>query len=131
MSREPFQYVVVRWVPSIEREEFVNVGVILFCRTLRFLSARIELVADRLARLDPSGPAPEVVALLQAIPRIASGQPDAGPIAHLAPSERFGWLAAPSSTVVQTSLIHTGLCEDPQRTLDHLVQRLVLPAEIG
>lgn len=126
MSRDPFQYAVIRVVPRIDRGEFLNVGVILFCRTRGYLEARIELDEGRLAMLAPHAELEGLVEQLEALARVAAGAHDAGPIAELSQSERFHWLVAPSSTVVQTSPVHSGLCEDPGATLDHLVESLVL-----
>lgn len=126
MSRDPFQYAVIRVVPRIDRGEFLNVGVILFCRTRGYLEARIELDEARLAMLAPHAELEGLVEQLEALARVAAGANDAGPIAELSQSERFHWLVAPSSTVVQTSPVHSGLCEDPGATLDHLVEILVL-----
>ncbi len=125
MAREPFQYAVIRVVPRIEREEFVNVGVILFCRTRGYLAARIELDEGRLAALAPYATGDELRDHLEAITRVAAGELDAGPIARLAQSERFHWLVAPSSTVIQTSPVHSGLCDDPEETLAALIVKLV------
>ncbi len=125
MAREPFQYAVIRVVPRIDREEFVNVGVILFCRTRGYLAARIELDVTRLAALAPDATRDELRDHLDAIVRVAAGEGDAGPIARLEQSERFHWLVAPSSTVIQTSPVHSGLCDDPQATLDQLMRKLV------
>ena len=124
----PFTYLILRVVPSVERGECFNVGVGLFCRQLEFLGVRVELDPARLAALAPSVPVDEVEEHLAALVRVADGAPDAGPIAALPQSERFGWLAAPSSTIVQPSEVHTGLCEDPAQTLDALFARLVAPA---
>jgi hypothetical protein len=125
VAREPFQYAVIRVVPRIEREEFVNVGVIVFARTRGFLSARVVSELDRVRSLGPEIDLEEVSAYLDAIVRVAAGAQDAGPIAALPPSERFGWLTAPSSTIVQTSTVHCGLSDDPTRTLQRLFERLV------
>jgi Protein of unknown function (DUF3037) len=125
VAREPFQYAVIRVVPRIDREEFVNVGVILFCRTRGYLAARIELDVTRLAALAPDATRDELRDHLDAIVRVAAGEGDAGPIARLEQSERFHWLVAPSSTVIQTSPVHSGLCDDPQATLDQLMRKLV------
>jgi hypothetical protein len=122
---KPFTYLILRVVPSVERGERVNVGVVLFCRQRGFLGARIELDTARLATLAPGVPVDEVRRHLAALVRVAEGAPDAGPIAALPASERFGWLAAPSSTIVQASEVHTGLSRDPEATLDALFQRLV------
>jgi hypothetical protein len=124
-ERDPFQYAVIRIVPRIEREEFLNAGVILFCRTRRFLAVRYELDPERLAALDAGAHADPLREHLDGLVRVADGDPAAGPIAALPQSERFHWLVAPSSTMIQTSPVHSGLCEDPQATLDHLFARLV------
>ena len=123
-----FQYLILRLVPSVERGERLNVGVALFCRQLGFLEVRVGVDAERLAALSSDVALPEVCDHLDALVRVAEGDPGAGPIAALSQSERFGWLAAPSSTIVQASEVHTGLCEDPGATLDSLFSRLVAPA---
>jgi DUF3037 family protein len=125
--RSPFTYTILRAVPRVERGEFINVGVVLFCRELRFLDARTFLDEARLAILAPGCDPAEVQAQLQAIEKVAAGAPDGGPIARLSPSERFHWLASPHSTVVQRSEAHTGLTDDPAATLDHLFRALVMP----
>lgn len=121
----PFAYLILRVVPSVERGESLNVGVVLFCRQRGFLGARVELDEARLAVLAPSVSLAEVEEHLAALVRVTEGDPAAGPIAALDQSERFGWLSAPSSTIVQPSEVHTGLCEDPEQTLDSLFERLV------
>lgn len=122
---EPFQYAAFRVVPRVEREEFVNAGVILFCRTCGYLAARVGLDRDRLLALAPGADVAEIQEHLDARVRTAAGDPRAGPIAALPQSERFHWLVAPSSTVIQSSPVHSGLCEDPERTLQHLFKSLV------
>jgi len=122
----PFSYLILRVVPSVERGECLNVGVALFCRQRGFLGVRIALDEPRLSALAPGVPAAEVAAHLAALARVAEGAEGAGPIAALPQSERFGWLAAPSSTIVQPSEVHTGLCADPEATLASLFARLVL-----
>lgn len=120
-----FSYAIVRVVPSVERGEGLNAGVILFCRQLDFLAARIALDEHRLNALAHDF-SPEIARPhLQAIVRVAAGDPTAGPIAALPPSERFGWLVAPASTIIQPSPVHTGLCENPAETLDELFAELV------
>ena len=120
-----FQYSIVRVVPRVERGECLNVGVILLCRPRRFLGARVHLDETRLAGFAP-GLDPEVLRPhLEAIERIASADPAAGPIAALGLAERFHWLVSPASTIIQPSEVHTGLCEDPAAELDHLVTTLV------
>lgn len=126
-ARSAFQYAILRVVPSVERGERLNVGVALLCPERRFVGARASLDEVRLAALAPGTDAAAVREALDALVAVAAGDPGAGPLARLSPSERFGWLAAPSSTVIQPSAIHTGLCEDPADTLDHLFATLVLP----
>ena len=123
--RSPFQYALLRVVPDLERGECLNAGVILFARTVEVLGARVGLDAARLAALAPSADAAALARQLDGLARIAAGEPDAGPIALLPQSQRFHWLVAPASTVVQPSPVHTGLCEDPAATLDQLFARLV------
>jgi len=124
-GREDFQYSILRVVPRVERGECLNAGVVLFCRRLAFLGARTSLDDAALAALAPDSDAGEVRAHLDALERIAAGAVDGGPIAALEPSERFHWLTAPSSTIVQASPVHTGLTSDPAAELDHLYERLV------
>ena len=122
---DPFAYLILRVVPSLERGERLNVGVVVFCRQRRFLGARVHVDPPRLAALDPSLDAREIADHLDGLVAVAEGAAGAGAIAALPQSERFGWLAAPSSTMVQPSEVHTGLCEDPERTLGSLFHRLV------
>ena len=121
----PFSYLMVRVVPSVERGERLNVGVVLFCRQRRFRGARMELDAGRLLALGAAVDGSELADHLDGLTRVAEGEPGAGPIAALEQSERFGWLAAPSSTIVQPSPVHTGLCEEPGAMLASLYARLV------
>lgn len=123
--RSVFQYAIVRIVPRVERGECLNVGVVLFCRARRFLGARIHLDERRLAAFAPGLDPALIRPHLAAIERIAAGDPAAGPIARLAIAERFRWLVAPSSTMIQASEAHTGLSHDPEAELDHLVATLV------
>ena len=125
MPPSPFQYAILRVVPDVERGECVNAGVVLFCRPRRFLAARTELDVERVRALDPGADLEAVRDHLDAICRIAAGDPAAGPIAALPVSERFHWIVAPSSTIIQCSPVHTGLSEDPGAELDHLMDRLV------
>lgn len=122
-----FAYAIVRVVPDIERGEFVNVGVVLFARQSDFLAARLELDEQRLAGLAPHFDARDASAALGAFERVVNGDSAAGPIAALEKSERFGWLVAPSSTIVQCSEVHTGICADPAAALDELFHSLVVP----
>jgi Protein of unknown function (DUF3037) len=126
-ARSPFAYAIVRVVPRIERGERFNAGVVLFCRQRDFLAARVALDAGRLQALAPDFDAVELRAHLEAVVKVAAGDRDGGPIAALPASERFGWLVAPSSTVLQPSEVHTGLSDNPARTLDQLFAELVEP----
>ena len=118
-----FDYAIVRVVPHVEREEFINVGIILFCRTQRFLSAQIELDGDRLTALAPGVDIAKVQTHLDLIPRVCAG--DDSSIGQLSQAERFHWLVTPRSTTIQVSPVHTGLCADPDRALQHLGRSLV------
>jgi hypothetical protein len=123
--RSQFQYAIVRVVPRVERGEFLNAGVILLSRPKRFLGARVALDEDRLRAIDPDADPATILPHLEAIERIAAGDLSAGPIAGFTQAERFHWLVAPSSTVIQPSEVHTGVCEDPAAELEHLFERLV------
>jgi DUF3037 family protein len=125
MARHAFQYAVIRVVPRVERGESLNAGVILLCRPKRFLAARVGLDATRLRALAPDVDPATIETHLAAIERIAAGDRSAGPIAALGQGERFHWLVAPSSTVIQPSEVHTGVCDDPAEELDHLFEALV------
>jgi hypothetical protein len=125
MARHPFQYAVIRVVPRVERGESLNAGVILLCRPKRFLAARTSLDGARLGALAPEVDPAVIETHLAAIERIAAGDSEAGPMASLGQAERFHWLVAPSSTVIQPSEVHTGLCDDPADELDHLFELLV------
>jgi hypothetical protein len=123
MPAEAFQYAVLRVVPRVERGEQVNVGVVLYSRTLQFLDCRVVLDEARrrvLLALSPDTDLDAVQAHLTVIERIVRGDPEGGPIAALAAPERFRWVASPSSTVIQPSDVHSGLSDDPAATLDHL-----------
>ena len=130
-ERHSFNYAIVRVVPHIEREEFMNVGVILSCQAADFLRARFDLDAERLAALATELDLSEIQAHLKAIELICEGGEKAGPIGRLPRRSRFDWLVAPRSTVIQTSAVHTGLCSDPQRALEHLLRKMVsVPRQI-
>lgn len=123
----PFEYAVIRVVPRVERGEFMNAGVVLFCRVRRYLGAHVALDVARLAALAPDLDAADIRDRLALIPRVCAGGPDAGPIGRLSQAERFHWLVAPSSTVLQPSPVHAGLCHDPAAALDRLLAAMVLP----
>lgn len=125
MPAASFDYAVIRLVPRVERAEFLNAGVILFCFEKKFLAARVHLDPARLQSLDPSADTPWLLHHLEAIPAICSGDPSAAPISQLTLRERFHWLVAPRSSVLQLSPVHTGLCTDPSETLNRLFQHFV------
>lgn len=124
-ARAPYEYTVIRIVPCVEREEFVNAGVILFCKQHRFLGARVCLDAARLLALQPCAALAEIQQQLDLIPLLVQGGRVAGDVGGLPPAERFRWLASPRNTVVQPSPVHPGLCDDPQAALDEIFERLV------
>ena len=124
-ARSPFQYAALRIVPRVERGEAVNAGVVLFCRPLRFLGARTQLDEALLDALSPNCDPAAVREQLRVMELIAAGDAAGGPIAALPASERFHWLVAPASTIVQPGPVHTGLTADPAGELDHLFAKLV------
>ncbi len=122
---EWYSYAVVRVVPRVEREEFVNAGVVLFVPARRLLHTRIELDRERLRALDPEIDLDEVERHLRSVTSICNGSPDGGPIAELPAAERFHWLTAPRSTMIQVSPVHEGHTNDPAATLDRLFKLYV------
>ena len=122
-----FDYAVVRVVPRVDREEFINAGVVLYCLSKGFLGALVELDERRLLALAPTVDLAAVRTHLESLPRICAGGADAGPIGQLPQKERWHWLVAPRSTMLQTSPVHSGLCEDPAVALERLMQRMVRP----
>jgi hypothetical protein len=111
----------------VERGECINAGVVLYCQEEGFLGARVHLDPLRLKALDPEADLVAVRAHLEAIRSVCAGGPEAGTVGRLPLGERFGWLVAPRSTVVQPSPVHTGLTDNPAAELEHLLQRMVLP----
>ena len=120
-----YDYAVIRVVPRVEREEFVNVGVILSCEASRYLEARIELDEARLRALAPDLDIESVSRHLQAVTAICRGGPGTGPIGQLPPRARFHWLTAKRSSILQTSPVHTGKCSDMDAIMEHLLRRMV------
>lgn len=123
-----YDYAIIRIVPRVEREEFVNVGVIVSCPARKFLEARIELDESRLRALDATLDIEAIKVHLATIPAICAGGEQAGPIGRLSQRERFHWLIAPRSTIIQTSPAHTGSCREPGDVLEHLLATMVRPA---
>ncbi|NLD70136.1 MAG: DUF3037 domain-containing protein [Limnobacter sp.] len=126
-AAETYDYAVVRVVPRVEREEFINAGIVLSCPALRFLEARIELYEARLLALDPGVDLELVRRHLASFPAICAGTPDSGPIGQLPQRARFHWLTARRSSIIQTSPVHTGRCIDPTATIERLMARMVRP----
>jgi hypothetical protein len=126
LVRSSFDYAIIRVVPRVEREEFVNAGVIVFCLEQDFLAARVHLEETRLRALSPDADFVFLRQHLDAFPKVCAGDPEAGPIAKLSLRERFHWLAAPRSTVIQISAVHSGMCESPGFALEELFRQLVL-----
>jgi Protein of unknown function (DUF3037) len=125
-ERKAFQYTVLRVVPDVERGERINVGVVLYSPERKFLGARVHLDRERLLAIAPDLDLDVLERHLESLVAVAEGAPDGGPIAQLPQSERFGALSAPSSTIVQPSEVHTGVCEDGSNELGDLFRRLVL-----
>ena len=126
-AQSSFDYAVLRVVPRVERGEFVNVGAIVFCRTRRFLEARFHLDSRRLAALGSNLDISALEERLELIRVVCSGGATAGPIGELSQADRFHWLIAPRSTVVQPSPVHTGLCDDPAAALGQILETMVYP----
>lgn len=122
-----YDYAIIRVVPRVEREEFINVGVIVSCPAKKFLAASIELFEQRLLALDATLDVAAMQAHLAAIATICEGGEQAGPIGRLSQRERFHWLVAPRSTIIQTSPAHTGYCQNPAAVLERLLDTMVRP----
>lgn len=122
-----FDYAILRVVPRVERQEFINAAVIAFCLERKYLDARVHLDPARLLALWPEADIELIRDHLHAVPRICAGDPSAGPIARLSQRERFHWLISPRSTMIQPSPVHTGVCDDPEGLIDRLAKQFLLP----
>jgi hypothetical protein len=120
-----YDYAVIRVVPRVDREEFVNAGVIVSCHARDFLAAAVELPEERVRALDSQADLAQIRRHLASIPLVCAGGAEAGAIGRLTRRERFHWLVAPRSTMIQTSAVHTGCCADPGETLAHLLAVMV------
>ncbi|HSY03573.1 MAG TPA: DUF3037 domain-containing protein [Acidobacteriaceae bacterium] len=120
-----FDYAILRVVPRVERQEFINAAVIVFCMEKHYLAARVHLDAARLTALWPAIDLELIRQHLDAVPRICAGDPAAGPIAGLSLRERFHWLTAPRSTIIQPSPVHTGVCDGTCDLLDRLEKQFL------
>ena len=125
-ERYLFEYAVIRVMPRVEREEFINVGVVLYCAKKKYLAAAFHLPKSKLHAIDGQLELPIIAANLTALLKICKGGKEGGPIGKLEIAERFRWLTATRSTVVQCSKVHPGFCKDPEKTLDKLMHELVL-----
>jgi hypothetical protein len=123
-----FDYTVIRVVPRVERQEFINAAVVLFCPEMRFLAAHIHLDEQRLKALWANVDVDVVRGHLEAVSLICAGDASAGPIASLSQRERFHWLSSPRSTIIQPSPVHTGICDEPGHVMKRLTKQF-LPGE--
>jgi hypothetical protein len=128
-AAEVYDYALVRVVPRVEREEFINVGVIVSCQRTGYLQAAIALDEARLLAIDPYVDLETVQRHLGAIEAICAGRPEGGPIALLPYRARFHWLTAKRSSIIQTSSVHTGLCVDAGGALERILDRMVRPLQ--
>lgn len=120
-----YEYAVIRVMPRVEREEFINIGVVLYCSAEKFLACRFELNEPRILALDPQLEMEQLNAYIQSFDLICQGLKSAGSIGQLSPAERFRWLTATRSTILQTSKVHPGFCQNPSETLERLFGELV------
>jgi hypothetical protein len=120
-----YDYAVIRLVPSVERGECINVGVILYCRTRRFLGVQVQLDPQRVLALAPDLDLAAIREHLDTLMLISSGDPTVGSLSQLSQPERFHWLVSPRSTIIQISPVHSGLCTDPEAALQHLLKTMV------
>lgn len=121
-----FEYATIRLVPRVEREEFINIGVVVFCKRLRYLAARFQLDRERVRCFAPDTPLPLVERYLEAWSLVCRADPQGGVIATLDAANRFRWLTASRSTIVQSSPVHVGVSDDPERTLERLFGEMVV-----
>ena len=124
-SRSSFAYAVVRLVPDIEREEFLNAGLILFCRPRQYLRARTAIDGEALSVIRPESDVAAIGEQLRFLEAVAAGTLEVAPFASMSQSERFHWLTTPRSTLVQPGPLHAGMSDDPDATFDHLFDVLV------
>jgi len=125
MQKHIYEYAVIRIVPKVEREEFINAGVILFCKKKKFIKIKYSVPAEKISIIAPDADIDEITENLIAFYKIAAGKKDGGPIAMLDEAERFRWLTAVRSASIQTSRPHPGLTDDPEKALDNLFAEMV------
>ncbi|MBE9663559.1 DUF3037 domain-containing protein [Mucilaginibacter myungsuensis] len=124
--KQVFEYAVIRVMPRVEREEFINVGVILYCKRLKYIGSIVAVNEDRLCCFAGADEVADIKANLAAFENICKGDKGSGPIGQLDEASRFRWLTATRSTVVQASKVHPGMTDDPAATLQRLLEQLVL-----
>jgi hypothetical protein len=124
-SPASFDYAILRVVPRVERQEFINAGVVAFCLERKYLAARIHLDAERLKALWPGADVELAREHLEAVRRICEGDLAAGPIAKLSQRERFHWIISPRSTIIQPAPVHTGVCDGMDGLLDRLAKQFL------
>jgi hypothetical protein len=120
-----FEYAVIRYVPKVEREEFINIGVILFCSDLKFLKTKYQINTEKILALAPDADLNEIKSSLLSFSRICEGSAESGPIGSLPLAERFRWLTATRSTIVQTSQVHPGFCDNADEMLERVWREMV------
>ena len=125
MPKHKYDHALIQVVPRVERGERLNAGVVLYCRSLEVLVARVELDVARLRAFAPDADLETVQRALAVYPMVCAGDEAAGPVSRLPQAERFHWLVAPRSTIIQTSDVHSGFCSDPGETLEHLMATMV------
>ncbi len=125
-GRYLFEYAIIRIVPRVEREEFLNVGIVLYCKERKFLKTKYGINKERLNALCAEVDCHEVEEHLQSFEKISAGERAGGPIAVLDMASRFRWLTATRSTIIQTSKVHPGFCEDPNQTIEKLYMQFVM-----
>lgn len=121
-----FEYAVLRWMPSVEREEFLNIGVVLYCRDQQFLGVRFHLRMEVMKMISGENDIEQLEKNLQAFEQICAGEKSGGKIAELLPAERFRWLTSTRSTILQVSKVHPGICKKASEKLQQLFSELVL-----
>jgi len=120
-----FDYAILRVVPRVERQEFINAAVVVYCPERRFLAARVRFDPERVLALWPEADVHLIRQHLEAVPRICEGDEGAGPIARLEQRERFHWLTSPRSTIIQPSPVHTGVCDSTEGVLERLATQFL------
>ncbi|SFT51044.1 Protein of unknown function [Lishizhenia tianjinensis] len=125
-SKEKFEYAIIRLVPRVEREEFFNIGVLLFCKRKKFLKMKVHVDARKIACFNTPVDCEKVKSYLEGWQKVCEGGRSGGRIGEMELTDRFRWLAASRSSIIQTSMMHTGLTQDPEKTLDLLFEETVL-----